>query len=186
MMEPVRFTYDAGRSGGSLGSLLAYLPIRLSHGEKTIARARLLDTGSTVNVLPYSTGLELGLVWEKQTTPVVLTGTLGRVAAFGVILLGQVDPFPPIELAFARPPLHHPVCASGQRPAQAGRSDSHLAQILASRGGAAADPKVGGPARRSGGGVFSAADENPMGQLQPSGRAYPAEYGTGEEAKGSA
>jgi hypothetical protein len=63
--------------------------------------AGLLDTGSTVNVLPYATGLQLGLVWEEQTTPVALTGSLGRLPARGVILLGQVEPFPPVELAFA-------------------------------------------------------------------------------------
>jgi hypothetical protein len=101
MTTPVRFSYDVGGTSGSQGSLLAYLPILLSRGERSIATVGLLDTGSTVNVLPYTIGLELGLVWEEQTTPVVLTGSLGRVPARGVILHGQVEPFAPVELAFA-------------------------------------------------------------------------------------
>lgn len=101
MTTPVRFPYDAGSPNGSPGSLLAYLPIRLSRGEKSVVVAGLLDTGSTVNVLPYTMGLELGLVWEEQTTPVALTGTLGHVPARGVILQGQVESFPLVELAFA-------------------------------------------------------------------------------------
>ena len=101
MTTPVRFSYDVGGTSGSQGSLLAYLPILLSRGERSIATARLLDIGSTVNVLPYTIGLELGLVWEEQTTPVVLTGSLGRVPARGVILHGQVEPFVSVELAFA-------------------------------------------------------------------------------------
>lgn len=101
MTTPVRFSYDAGSSNDSPGGLLAYLPIRLSRSEKSVVVAGLLDTGSTVNVLPYTMGLELGLVWEEQSTPVALTGTLGRAAARGVILQGQVESFPPVELAFA-------------------------------------------------------------------------------------
>jgi len=61
----------------------------------------LLDTGSTVNVLPYPVGLQLGLVWEQQTTPVRLTGNLVRLSARGVIISGQVESFPPVELVFA-------------------------------------------------------------------------------------
>jgi hypothetical protein len=36
------------------------LPLTLV-GERTIAVAGLLDTGAAVNVLPYATGIELGL-----------------------------------------------------------------------------------------------------------------------------
>lgn len=37
----------------------------------------LLDTGATVNVLPYSVGLALGFIWEDQVVPVELGGNLG-------------------------------------------------------------------------------------------------------------
>jgi hypothetical protein len=49
------------------GNLLAYLPITLRHETQVLAVVGLLDTGSTVNVLPYPLGLQLGFVWEQQT-----------------------------------------------------------------------------------------------------------------------
>ena len=61
----------------------------------------LLDTGSTVNVLPYPIGLQLGFVWEQQTTPVYVTGSLERLPARGVIVSDHVASFLPVELAFA-------------------------------------------------------------------------------------
>ena len=66
-----------------------------------LASAGLLDTGSTVNVLTYPLGLQLGFVWEQQLTQVHLTGSLARLPARGVIVSGQVASFPPVELAFA-------------------------------------------------------------------------------------
>ena len=54
-----------------------------------------------VNVLSYTVGLQLGLVWEQQTTVVHLTGNLDRLPARAVILSGQVETFPPVQLAFA-------------------------------------------------------------------------------------
>lgn len=101
MTTPVRYSYDAGNGHHLPGSLLPYLPIQLSRDVLSVKRVGLLDSGATVNVLPYTMGLELGLVWEEQTTPVSLTGNLGRLPARGVVFLGQVESFPPVELAFA-------------------------------------------------------------------------------------
>ncbi len=102
-MTPVRFSYTSAEASRShAGQLeLAYLPITLSHKSHSVTVSGLLDTGSMVNVLPYSTGLQLGLVWEQQTIPVYLTGNLARVPARGVIISGQVESFLPVELAFA-------------------------------------------------------------------------------------
>jgi len=61
----------------------------------------LVDSGSAVNVLQYGVGLQLGLEWERQATPVTLTGSLARLPARGVIISGQVGQLPPVELAFA-------------------------------------------------------------------------------------
>jgi len=101
MTTPVRFAYADTAASRTDGSRLAYLPITLSHGTHVLAVAGLLDTGSTVNVLPSSLGLQLGFVWEQQTTQVHLTGSLARLPARGVIVSGQVASFPPVALAFA-------------------------------------------------------------------------------------
>jgi len=101
MTTPVRFDYADAPAGRAEGSRLAYLPIALSHGTHVLAVAGLLDTGSTVNVLPYPLGLQLGFVWEQQPTEVHLTGSLARLPARGVIVSGQVASFSPVELVFA-------------------------------------------------------------------------------------
>ena len=57
MTTPMRFAYADTAASHAEGNLLAYLPITLSHGTHVLAVAGLLDTGSTVSVLPYSIGL---------------------------------------------------------------------------------------------------------------------------------
>lgn len=101
MTTPVRFDYADTVLGRADGSRLAYLPITLSHGSDVLDVEGLLDTGSTVNVLPYPLGRQLGFVWEHQQTQVHLTGSLARLPARGVIVSGQVVSFPPVELVFA-------------------------------------------------------------------------------------
>lgn len=101
MTTPVRFVYADAAAGHTDGSRLAYVPITLRHATHVLAVVGLLDTGSTVNVLPYPLGLQLGWVWEHQTTRVHLTGNLARLPARGVIVSGQVASFPPVDLAFA-------------------------------------------------------------------------------------
>jgi len=101
MTTPVRFAYADTAASRTDGSRLAYLPITLRHETHVLTVTGLLDTGSTVNVLPYLLGLQLGFMWEQQTTQVHLTGSLARLPARGVIVSGQVASFPPVELAFA-------------------------------------------------------------------------------------
>ena len=101
MITPSRFSYGSATMGASITHQLAYLPVILSNSGRSVTVMGLLDTGSTVNVLPYAVGLRLGLVWEEQPTQVQLTGTLARLPARGVILLGIVEPFSPVDLAFA-------------------------------------------------------------------------------------
>ena len=101
MTTPRRFAYAHPDASRTEGSLLAYVPITLRHDTSVLTVTGLLDTGSTVNVLPYPLGFQLGFVWEQQTTRVHLTGSLARLPARGVIVSGQVASCPPVELAFA-------------------------------------------------------------------------------------
>jgi hypothetical protein len=61
----------------------------------------LLDTGSSVNVLPYEIGLTLGAVWERQRLSVPLGGNLAQFEARALVLTANVENFPPVDLAFA-------------------------------------------------------------------------------------
>ena len=84
-----------------LASHLPYLPFVLSHQDAALEVQGLLDTGSTVNVLPYTLGLKLGAIWEQQTTSVALAGNLTHFDARVLIVDAVVSTFQPVRLAFA-------------------------------------------------------------------------------------
>jgi len=46
----------------------------------------LVDSGSTVNVLPYSVGLSIGAIWENQSIQMQLTGNLSQFEARGLFV----------------------------------------------------------------------------------------------------
>lgn len=61
----------------------------------------LVDTGASVNVLPYEVGVQLGAIWENQTVSIPLSGNLAQNESRGLVISGVVDPFSPVLLAFA-------------------------------------------------------------------------------------
>jgi hypothetical protein len=83
-----------------VASLAPFLPISLL-GPQSVSVLGLLDTGATVNVLPYAIGEQLGAVWEQQTTPMTLSGNLAACEARALIVSAVVGKFPTVRLAFA-------------------------------------------------------------------------------------
>ena len=79
---------------------LVPLSLRFKDGDPVGAHG-LLDSGATVNVLPYGLGLQLGVVWEAQTTRVILTGNLAAQEARALLLKVRVADFVPVPLVFA-------------------------------------------------------------------------------------
>jgi hypothetical protein len=61
----------------------------------------LLDTGSMVNVLPYQVGVDLGAVWEQQTTPLRLTGNIARYEVLALLVSAVIGRFEQVQLVFA-------------------------------------------------------------------------------------
>jgi len=80
---------------------LPTIPITLSHAGFFASANALLDTGSTVNVLPYAIGLQLGVIWEEQTVRLPLAGNLAKVEARGLFVHVQIGDLKPVRLAFA-------------------------------------------------------------------------------------
>jgi hypothetical protein len=100
-ITPQRFDYTAIPDIPGLQTGMPALPIILKYQERSLTIEGLVDSGSTVNVLPYDIGLQLGLEWETQQVPVPLHGNLQDASAYGVVLSGQVNPFPELPLVFA-------------------------------------------------------------------------------------
>jgi hypothetical protein len=101
MVDKVRFAFtEVNPEFGTL-STFPYLPLSLTYQNRSLSTSGLLDTGSSVNVLPYELGLGLGAVWERQKFSVPLGGNLARFEARALVLMANVERFPPVELAFA-------------------------------------------------------------------------------------
>jgi hypothetical protein len=101
MADKVRFAFtEVEPNLGALGTM-PYLPITLTYQSQSVSVSGLLDSGSSVNVLPYEMGLRLGAVWERQRLSVPLGGNLSRFEARALVLTGTVERFPAVELAFA-------------------------------------------------------------------------------------
>lgn len=96
-----RFPFITRSNSLGVSSTMPYLPLRLTYGNCSLEVMGLLDTGASVNVLPYDIGLQLGAVWEEQTVPVQLSGNLARMSARGLVVSATVAEFSPVLLAFA-------------------------------------------------------------------------------------
>ena len=101
MLNGQRFAFTERIDTLNRSSILPYLPITLSNGSNSVEVMALLDTGASVNVLPYEIGIQLGAIWEQQTVPIQLSGNLASSEARGLVISGTVAQFSPILLAFA-------------------------------------------------------------------------------------
>lgn len=95
-----RFNFVEKSNSAGETSLVPYLPLTLSFRNTSISTSGLLDTGASVNVLPYEIGIQLGLNWDDHTTSVTLAGNLAQFPAKGIILSATIDQFAPTTLVF--------------------------------------------------------------------------------------
>jgi hypothetical protein len=100
MSNSQRFFYQQVNQTIGEASYLPFLPITLINNNQTLLASGLLDTGATVNVLPYHFEENLGLNWDSQKISINLTGNLANYEAKAVLLKGQINNFPPVKLAF--------------------------------------------------------------------------------------
>ena len=61
----------------------------------------MLDSGSTINLLPYDIGLQLGAIWDEQAFRLPLARNLAKIEARGLFVLLQIGNLKPVRLAFA-------------------------------------------------------------------------------------
>ncbi|PSN11110.1 hypothetical protein C7293_25530 [filamentous cyanobacterium CCT1] len=94
MSSTIEFPFSADEA-------LPTIPIALSHADFSVSVNALLDTGSTVNLLPYNIGFQLGAIWEEQTVRLPLAGNLATVEARGLFVYVQLGTLEPVRLAFA-------------------------------------------------------------------------------------
>ncbi len=100
-MQSHKYPYLTDLADRVLFEPMPYLPLKLELNGKTKEVHGLLDSGSTVNVLPYQLGLELGAIWENYRIPLRLVGNLANFKARALFVNAQIKSFPSINLAFA-------------------------------------------------------------------------------------
>ena len=76
IFKPERFPYCDINRFPDLNDVLPHLPMRLKCQGESLSVTGMLDTGSTVSVLPYNIGIQLGAVWGEQKYSVKLAGNL--------------------------------------------------------------------------------------------------------------
>ena len=101
MIESQSFPFLEAKDNYGDVDVVPSLPLTLTYGQNSIAVSGLLDTGASVNVLPYSVGRELGAVWEEQSFSVQLAGNLATGEAKGLVVSAQIGDFQPVTLVFA-------------------------------------------------------------------------------------
>ena len=97
----MRFRYSTTDPTQSELDSLPRLPLVLRKGKQIVHAVGLVDSGATVNVLPYRFGIQLGAVWDDRKATIRLAGNLGNVAAQPLFPMVEIGDFPPIRLAFA-------------------------------------------------------------------------------------
>ena len=98
--QPVRFPYHP--TGGQVSEgALPFLSLLLQYQTKMITVHSLVDSGASVNVLPYRIGLQLGADWETLGQNLELGGNLAAAPAKGLVLSATVATFAPVRLVFA-------------------------------------------------------------------------------------
>ncbi len=95
----MRFSYSVSDSSQNEFDSLPRLTFFLSLGAYELEVTGLVDSGATVNVLPYEIGL--GEVWDESKPHIRLAGNLGSFPAIPLAATAKIGDFRPVRLAFA-------------------------------------------------------------------------------------
>lgn len=97
----MRFKYSTTSPTQNEFDSLPRIPLALRQGDRSIEAIGLVDSGATVNVLPYELGLELGAIWDNRRAIIQLAGNLGNQPAMPFSASVEIGDFALTELVFA-------------------------------------------------------------------------------------
>jgi hypothetical protein len=97
----MRFQYSTSDPSQDEFDSLPRLPLILHYNNQQLAVVGLVDSGATINVLPYQVGLQLGAHWEERKATIRLAGNLGKFSAMPLFIMAEIETFAPVRLAFA-------------------------------------------------------------------------------------
>ncbi len=97
----MRFRYSTADPSQDQFDSLPRVPLVLRSGPVAVEAVGLVDSGATVNVLPYEAGVQLGAVWEDRRASIRLAGSLGSQVAIPLFAMAEIGGLPAVRLAFA-------------------------------------------------------------------------------------
>lgn len=97
----MRFRYSLSDPSQNQFDSLPRLTFLLIKGDREVEVTGLLDSGATVNVLPFEIGIGLGETWDRSKPNIRLSGNLGNFPAIPLVATANVGKFRPVRLAFA-------------------------------------------------------------------------------------
>ncbi|MCW6051069.1 hypothetical protein K4039_13445 [Lyngbya sp. CCAP 1446/10] len=97
----MRFQYSTNDPSQDEFDSLPRIPLILRHNNQRVEVVGLVDSGATVNVLPYQIGIQLGLVWDDSKAIIRLAGNIGNQPAMPVFFMAEIAEFAPVRLVFA-------------------------------------------------------------------------------------
>ena len=97
----MRFNYSTTSSIQNEFDSLPRIPLVLSRENHSIEANGLVDSGATVNVMPYQLGLQLGGIWDERKAIIQLAGNLSNQPAIPFFARAEISTFPPVQLVFA-------------------------------------------------------------------------------------
>lgn len=98
----MRFRYSTTNPSQNEFDSLPRLPLLLYRSDgSTIEALGLVDSGATINVLPYEIGINLGAVWDNNRAIIQLAGNLSQQSAMPFFVNVKIANYTPVRLAFA-------------------------------------------------------------------------------------
>ena len=90
------------------------LPLTLHLNDQSLEVVGLVDSGATINVMPYEVGLRLNAAWDETAATLQLGGMLGDMTAMPLFVTAHVGDLKPVRLAFAWVKNNHVPLILGQ------------------------------------------------------------------------
>jgi hypothetical protein len=100
-LKAVRFRYSTTDPSQDEFDSLPRVPLTLRYENQSIEVVGLVNSGSSVNVLPYQVGLQLGATWDDSQAHIRLAGSLGDHPALPLFATAEIDGIGSARLAFA-------------------------------------------------------------------------------------
>ena len=97
----MRFQYSTSDPAQDEFDSLPRISLTLRYNNQQVDVHGLVDSGSTVSVLPYEIGLKLGARWDDRKANLRLAGNLGKSPAMPLSTMATIGDFALVQLVFA-------------------------------------------------------------------------------------